>query len=83
MGYTKWTLPENEQRLRKAVAESTSVVGTLQALGVKVVGGNRNIITGHIKRLGLDVSHHTGKGWNIGGEGQPAVRALPGVPIRR
>ena len=40
MGYTKWTLPENEQRLRKAVAESTSVVGTLQALGVKVVGGN-------------------------------------------
>jgi hypothetical protein len=69
MGYTKWDLPENEQRLREAVASSTSVVGTAQALGVTVAGGNLTVLRRHIIRLGLDTSHHTGKAWNRGRRG--------------
>lgn len=66
MGYTRWELPENEQRLREAVAASTSIAGVARMLGIVPVGGNYKTIKHHITRLELDTSHHAGQAWNRG-----------------
>jgi hypothetical protein len=66
VGYTHWELPDNEQRLRDAVAESTSIAGVLTALGLVPAGGNYRSVKHHIARLALDTSHHTGQAWNKG-----------------
>ena len=62
--YTRWNLPENEEKLKSAVAESKSIAGVCRILDLRCVGGNYKTIKHHIVRLGLDVSHHTGQGWN-------------------
>jgi hypothetical protein len=35
-------------------------------LGLVPAGGNYNQIIKYVRRLDIDVSHFTGKGWNIG-----------------
>lgn len=64
MGYAKWELPENEARLRRAVAESHSIAQVCRVLGIAGVGGNYQTIKHHITRMGLDTSHHLGQAWN-------------------
>lgn len=66
MGHTRWTAPENEERLRRAVAESKSIAGACRILGIVGVGGNYRTIKHHITRLDLDTGHHTGPAWNRG-----------------
>jgi hypothetical protein len=66
MGYTRWELPENEQRLRDAVAASTSIAQVLKYLGLVAAGGNYRSVKQHIARLGLDTSHHSGQSWSRG-----------------
>ena len=60
----RWSDPEREEQLIKAVEESKSLAGVCKLLGIAPKGGNINTIRRHIVRLDLDVSHHTGKGWN-------------------
>lgn len=64
MSYSPWKLPENEERLRKAVAQSNSIAGTLRNLGLMGIGGNYKTIKHHIARLDIDTSHHSGQGWS-------------------
>lgn len=70
----KWHKPENEDRLRKAVAESTSIAGTCRNLGLKGSGGNPANIKHHIVRLGIDTSHHLGQAWNRDNFKEPTNR---------
>ena len=51
---------------RKAVAENVSVAGVLRQLGLRPVGGNYKTVHRLIKEYGLDSSHFTGQGWNVG-----------------
>ena len=62
MSKRKWT---NEQ-LIDAVANSYSIAGVIRALGLIPAGGNYATENNKIKELDLDVSHFTGKGWNVG-----------------
>lgn len=62
--YTNWKSAANEERLRKAVAEATSIAKVCRLLGLADKGGNYRTLKHHITRLNLDVSHHTGSGWN-------------------
>ena len=50
--------------IREAVASSFSLANTLRLLGLRPIGGNYQTIKQRIADLDLDVSHHTGKGWN-------------------
>lgn len=63
---TNWMLPENEERLRKAVADSISLAATCEKLGLAPLGGNYSTLKRHIARLSIDVSHHEGQAWNRG-----------------
>ena len=38
----------------------------MRKLNLKACGGNYDLVKKTIKRLNLDISHMTGKGWNIG-----------------
>ena len=60
----RWTDPEREAELIAAVANNKSIAGACKELGIASRGGNIATIRKHIVRLGLDVSHHTGQGWN-------------------
>lgn len=60
---SKWRNPDNEEILRQAVAEATSIAGVCRKLGIAPRGGNITTIRHHISRLDLDVSHHKGQGW--------------------
>jgi hypothetical protein len=62
--YTNWYLPENEARIRQAVAESTTMSEVVRKLGLKVAGGNFEHIRYHIVRLNLPTDHHVGQRWN-------------------
>lgn len=64
MVYSRWTTPENEDRLRKAAEECLSISSMCRVLGLAPKGGNITTLRHHIVRLGIDVSHHTGQGWN-------------------
>lgn len=55
-----------DAEFRQAVAESLSIRQVLNASGLVPAGGNYKTVQSRIKRLGLDTSHFTGKGWNTG-----------------
>ena len=57
-----WT----EQQLIEAVLSSLSVREVLRKLGLVPTGGNYHTVNFHTKRLNLDTSHFTGRGWNVG-----------------
>ena len=52
--------------VKKAVAENKSVAGVLRQVGLRPVGGNYKTIRRIIFDYGLDTSHFTGQGWNVG-----------------
>ena len=60
-----------DQEFAKAVAESTSMRQILIKLNMNASGGNYKTAKERIKKMGLDISHHTGKGWNKGGKFVP------------
>jgi len=49
-----------------AVAENKSIAGVLRQLHLRPIGGNYKTIHHFIKEYGLDTSHFTGQGWNVG-----------------
>lgn len=55
-----------DEQLKNAVAESYSLARVLEKLGIRPAGGNYDVIKKHIRRLELDTSHFTGKGWSKG-----------------
>lgn len=59
---SKRTKEEYEQ----AVRNSHSIAGVCRQLGLKPAGGNYRIIHQVIEQYHLDISHFTGKGWNVG-----------------
>lgn len=61
---SKWTKPENEDRLRLAAKNNKSIAGMCRDLGLAPRGGNIATIRHHVVRLEIDVTHHTGQGWN-------------------
>jgi hypothetical protein len=63
MTYNNWNKVENEERLKQAVANNTSIAGVCRDLGIVDRGGNIHTIRFHITRLALDTSHHTGQAW--------------------
>ena len=54
----------SKEDVREAVANNKSIANVLRALGLVAVGGNYQTIKQLIAELDLDVSHHTGQGWN-------------------
>ena len=52
--------------VKQAVADNKSVAGVLQQLGLKPIGGNYRTIKRLIIDNGMDSSHFTGQGWNVG-----------------
>lgn len=69
---SKWLVPENERRLADAAKENLSIAGMCRSLGLVPRGGNIATIRHHITRLGIDVSHHTGQGWNRENYSEPS-----------
>jgi hypothetical protein len=55
-----------DDEFRQAVATSLSVRQVLEQIGLVPAGGNYKTVQGRIKKLGLDTSHFTGAGWNVG-----------------
>jgi 5-methylcytosine-specific restriction endonuclease McrA len=54
------------EQLKEAVKNSLSLSETCRQLGVKPVGGNFKTILLKIKQNNIDISHFTGKAWNVG-----------------
>lgn len=52
--------------LKDAIENNLSIAGVLRQLHLRPVGGNYKTIYSKIKEYGLDISHFTGQGWNIG-----------------
>ena len=49
-----------------AVAKNKSIAGVLRQLGLRPIGGNYKTVHRLINEYGLDTSHFTGQGWNVG-----------------
>lgn len=62
--YTIWSHPENEARLKDAVAASISLAGALKLLGLLPRGSNYATLKMHIDRLQLNTDHFLGQRWN-------------------
>jgi hypothetical protein len=62
-----WT----DQQLQEAVRKSFSYRHVIILLGLIPAGGNYKQVKESIELLGLDTSHFTGMGWNIGLKFQP------------
>jgi hypothetical protein len=71
----RWT----DEQLRAAVATSKSVARVIAQLGLVPAGGNYVHVQRRIAELGLDTSHFTGMGWNVG----MAFRPQPTVPLEQ
>ena len=66
----------DDERLRDAVAQSTSVREVIRRLGLVPAGGNYQTVGDAIGRLGIDTSHFHGRGWRRGVT-TPLTRARP------
>jgi len=66
----------NEETLRKALIESTSIRQVIKKLGLIEAGGNYEQVKNWIKKLNLDTTHFKGYAWNKGlrGIGKPLTR---------
>lgn len=72
----------SDDELRRAVAASRSIAGTLRQLGLVPLGGNYDQVKRRIAELELDVTHFTGKGWNRGATARPRpARSLDEVLV--
>lgn len=56
----------SEEQLRQAVANSLSLSQVCRELNIVPVGGNFKTLRLKIKAQNLDISHFTGKAWNVG-----------------
>jgi hypothetical protein len=65
MAATRKCLSTDEE-FSRAVAESLSVRQVLGRIGLVPAGGNYKTVHARIAQLGLDTSHFTGAGWNVG-----------------
>ena len=61
MSKRKWT----DEQFIEAVKSNLSYVGVLRELGLKPAGSNYDTVKRKIKELDLNISHMTGKVWNI------------------
>jgi len=52
--------------VRKAVRENKSIAGVIRQLNLRPSGGNYKTVNRMIKENSFDISHFTGKGWNVG-----------------
>lgn len=68
-----WT----DDELREAVKSSKSVRAVIKKLRLVPAGGNYYHVNETIKKLNLDTSHFTGKGWNVGLGFDPRPPMLP------
>lgn len=55
-----------------AIKNARSIAQALRNLGLVDVGGNYRIIKQAVKDYGIDTSHFTGQGWNVGLKFNPA-----------
>ena len=67
MSKRKYTIAE----LKSAVEQNKSIAGVLRSLGLRPIGGNYRTIQRLINVEGLDTSHFTGQGWNVGLQFKP------------
>lgn len=65
------------EEFKKAVEESLSLADVMRKLGLKVGGANYATVNRKIKSLGLDTSHFTGQGWNVGNRYRQIKPAQP------
>lgn len=65
----------NEEQLKLAVKNATSIRQVLQKLNLKEAGGNYEQVKKYIKECNLKTDHFTGKAWNRGliGVGTPRI----------
>ena len=57
-----------------AVDKSKSIAGVLRMLELRPIGGNYRTINRIVNQYGIDVSHFTGQGWNVGLQFKPKVQ---------
>lgn len=69
MSYKGYT----DEEFVQVVANSSSIRQALMGLGLRPAGGNYSTFASTVKRLNLDTSHFTGKGWNKGKTHPPIV----------
>ncbi len=62
----------SKEEYEKAIKNAHSIAEALRNLGIVDVGGNYRIIKQAIKDYGIDISHFTGQGWNVGLKFNPA-----------
>ena len=62
MSKRKWT----DEQFINAVKTSLSYAQVIRKLKLKVAGSNYDTVKRKIKELNLDISHMTGKVWNVG-----------------
>jgi len=55
----------SEDQLKRVVPRSRSIAQVIRSLGLVPAGGNYKQVSKYISKLKLDISHFTGKGWNI------------------
>jgi predicted nucleic-acid-binding Zn-ribbon protein len=55
-----------ESELREAVAKSFSYAEVCRKLNIRPVGGNYKTIKINISKFNIDITHFTGKAWNVG-----------------
>jgi hypothetical protein len=67
----------SDDALRSAVASSRCYAQVIRALGLIPAGGNYDHVQRRIRELGLDTSHFTGPGWNLGSRFTPR----PAMPL--
>ena len=67
MSKRKYTIAD----LEAAVKQSKSIAGVLRYLGLRPIGGNYRTIHRLIEDNGMDTSHFTGQGWNVGLQFKP------------
>ena len=56
----------SDWEFQAAVAKSLPIRQVLARIGLVPAGGNHKTVHGRIAKLGLDTSHFTGVGWNVG-----------------
>jgi hypothetical protein len=64
----------NKEEIQNAVIKSLSTAQVCRELNIKPSGGNYKTLKNKYIKYDIDISHFTGKGWNIGNKNKPSKK---------
>ena len=66
-----------KEEIEKIIKNNLSIASVCRDIGIRPVGGNYKTVHYYIDLYNIDISHFTGKAWNVGTRYRQIKKSIP------